>query len=347
MKRVLIPPPRLTRSFSDEEISEAIKKDRLLTLSLKLPVGCNLKCRYCYSELKKGELGFGEIMGILGQAAELGVKSLSIIGEGEPFLYKDKKSGKGLFELILEANRKGMDVIVFTNNTLIDKRKAMLLKRLKVTVVSKLNSPDPVIQDRLSGVKGSYFRITRGLRELQKAGFNKKKDSRLSVHTVICRNNIKDIPGMWRSWRGQGIIPYVQAYVPPSNANGKYVRQLSVPRGRLKELFEELSAIDRGFGFDWSAADTYPIASLGCSVIKTGCCVNSNAQVQVCGYLDEVLGDLRRDSLKDIVSSAAFRRIRRHDYAKGTGCPRHFYGCRAMAFNLKRDRFAKDPYFWR
>ncbi|MFA5117379.1 MAG: radical SAM protein [Candidatus Omnitrophota bacterium] len=343
-KKRLHAPPRLSRSFSARQISEAIDKNRLLSLSLKLPVGCNLKCRYCYSQRSRSALGYGRFARIMSQAAEMGLRSLSIIGEGEPFMYRDDRTGKDIYALIRDANSLGLNVVVFTNNTLIDERAAEVLYGLDVTIVCKLNSFDPRIQDSLTGVKGSSGKILRGLRCLEQAGFT-KKPSRLSIHTVICRSNYAEIPQMWGEFRRRNIIPYFQVLVPPRNQNERYFNGLRVSPEKLRDLFIRLRFIDEEFGFSWDPEHTYPIAALGCSVVKTGCCVGSDGKVQMCGYLAETLGDARRRSLSEIMSSAKVRKIRGYIYNGAQGKHSHFYGCRAVAFNTTGDRFADDPFF--
>jgi MoaA/NifB/PqqE/SkfB family radical SAM enzyme len=339
--------PRLNRYFSAEDTREALENNKLLSLSIKLPVGCNLRCLYCYSERKYGNLSYDELLDILFQAAQMGIRSLSIVGEGEPLLYRDRKSGKDVFDLIRDANRMGLEVILYTNTTLINKKIAEVLYGLNVTVVGKLNSLHKDIQDFLCGVKGSFEKITKGLSHLEKAGFTKGK-SRLSIHTVICKQNYSQIPQLWKEWRKRNIIPYVQVMIHPAKKNVKYFPELKVPPAKVRDLFHKLSIIDRKeFGFVWDPDYTYPIAALGCSVIKTGCCIDSSAKVQMCGCLQDNVGDLRKSSLREIINSARVRKIRLYNYNSGSVSHIYFYGCRTMAFNMTGDRFARDPFFWK
>lgn len=342
--------PTLSRNYSSEEISKAILTNRLLTLSIKLPTKCNLKCRYCYGNIASGDLSYGEILDILRQASQLGARSLSIVGEGEPLMYKDKTTGKNIFNIIAAADKLKMNTVIFTNNTLIDQKTAQQLYALNVSIVCKLNSLNSKVQDYLSGVTGSLDKIKRGLDNLEKAGFSKSKNSRLAIHTIICRQNYKEVPFLWKMWRKKNIIPYVQPMVPPASGhkNHGYYDELKILNEDIKDIFHLLSKIDKEeFGFNWDPDYTYPIAGMGCSVVKTGCCVNSQGQVQLCGYLDEMLGDIRMNSLADIIKSEKVSKIRRHNYYKPNKVNPHFYGCRSTTFNKLHDRFCQDPLFWR
>ena len=341
----LSPAPRLSRCFSGSCIQDAIDNDRMLSLSIKLPCACNLKCVYCYSEVKTAGMGFRDFERIFYESAELGCRSVSIIGEGEPLLYKDKESGKDVSDVIRSANNAGLEAVLFTNNVLVDERWAAVLYKLDVCVVCKLNSLDPDIQDFFSGVKGAHKKISDGLSLLEKTGFTRPR-RRLSVHTVICRHNYEELPALWKYLRRRGIIPYFQVFVPPANHNSVYTNDLIVEKNKIRELFYLLAKIDEEFGFTWDPEKTYPIAGLGCSVVKTGCCVNSSGGVQLCGYVEGELGNIRERPLAEIIADEKVRKIRRYEYYGNEGRSRHFYGCRAAAFNTAGDRYAKDCFFF-
>jgi MoaA/NifB/PqqE/SkfB family radical SAM enzyme len=340
-----LPAPSLRRYFTPEEVAAAVAQDRILTLSLKLPVGCNLRCRYCYGSTETGDLPFQDIVGIVGQASALGARSVSIVGEGEPFLYQD--GSRGLLDLVAALNGLGLPVTLFTNNTRVDRDRARRLFALRTSVVAKLNSLDPAVQRKLAGDLDPRA-IYSGLEVLQEEGFTRCDPSRLALHTVIVRDNLAEIPELWRWCRRRNIIPYHQVFVPPpaSGARGNAASELSVPGPALRDLFRALSELDRReFGFSWDPDASYPIAGLGCGVVRSGCAVDGYGRVKICAYVEEVLGDLRRETLAEVLRKERVRRLRRASYgsARGGGGA---YGCRALTFNLTGDRFAADPVFW-
>lgn len=342
----LRPPQFFKRYFREKEIDEAVNDDRILTLSIKLPVGCNLKCKYCYGGGKIGDLKIEDILSAVKSAVALGIKSVSILGEGEPMMYKD--GNRDIFCLVDEINRFNMPAIIFTNNTHIDKAKAKELFKRNTFIVAKLNSLDIDTQKRLSGEKHAH-KIFEGLAILKETGFNKVFPSRLAIHSVIVKDNYDEICAMWGMCRSQNIIPYFQVFVPPrqGSKNKKYINQLYVPKEKIRKLFFKLNAIDKNkFGLRWNPDYTYPIPALGCKVIKSGCAIDSFGNVKFCAYLDENLGNIRREPLKAILSKREVRKIRRFKYYR-IKQNRHFYGCRTMAFNMTQDRYSNDPFFWR
>jgi len=334
------------RYFRKEEIDTAIRNDKILTLSLKLPVKCNLKCKYCYASNKIGDLKAKEIIRIIVNAVSLGIKSVSILGEGEPLMYKD--GNKDIFYLIDEINRLKIPAIIFTNNTLIDKNIAEKLVKRNTVIIAKLNSLDIARQKLISGEKLAA-KIFKGLQALKNAGFNRIFPSRLAIHSVIIKDNYDEICDMWQMCRQENIIPYFQVFAPPTHndRNRKYIDRLHVPAKNIRKLFYRLKAIDKDvYGFQWDSDYTYPIPALGCCVIKSGCAIDSFGNVKLCAYVDENLGNIKKEPLQNILRKEYIRKIRRFNYYD-IKRNRFFYGCRALTFNITGDRFLKDPFFWK
>lgn len=198
-----------------KEIEEAIREDRLLTLDLELSRRCNLRCIYCYAnsgEALEGELSLEEIFNVVDQAIGLGIKRVSIVGGGEPLIYPD------FFKIAEYIREKNIPTIVFTNGTVISEEIANRLSELKISVVVKLNSFNKETQDYLAGgLKGTFERISQGLHNLLNAGYP-KDGIQLGIETVICRQNIEELPDIWLWARKRGIIPYFETLTPQGRA---------------------------------------------------------------------------------------------------------------------------------
>jgi len=196
----------LKPSRSWEEIEKVRRNNRLLTFGLELSKRCNLRCIYCYAnagEEAEDELSIKETLDAVIQAYELGARKIGIIGGGETLLYPY------LFKVIDFIRNLGASVTVFTNTTLITLEIAKKLFERKINVVAKCNSLNSEAQDFLTGVKGSFERIQRGIKNLRKAGYP-TQDATLVIETVICRQNIKELPNLWCWIRDQGCIPFFE-----------------------------------------------------------------------------------------------------------------------------------------
>ncbi len=348
----LKPSPNLSRVSSPKEIRELVKNDRISSISLRLSTPCNLNCVYCYGtkeEYKRlkesGEaLTYEEVIDILNQAFRLGVNNVSIVGDGEPLLYKTEQGD--LYTLIDCINSNKATVILFTNTTLITEKIAKELFRRDIMIIAKQNSLDPQRQNQLCQKSWAYSKLKKGLDNLIKAGFTRTKPSRLAIHTIICQQNYNEIPTMWREWRKKNIIPYVQVWVPPSDKERQkeFLEKYYVEPQRVRNLFHKLLKIDEEeFGYTWDPNRTYPIAALGCSIVLSGIGITPNGNIQTCAYTEHSLGNIRARSLSDILRSKEVRAIRRCRYSEEG----YFYGCRALTLNLIDDRFAEDPFYWK
>ncbi|MCD4655812.1 radical SAM protein [bacterium] len=153
---------------------------------------CNIRCRFCYASclcsddsdqtipvLPNDELTtrqFKKIIKIIRYDA--GVPSMSFTG-GEPMLRKD------IYDLIrYAATDMGMRVNLITNGTLITEKKAHKLKVAGLASAQvSIESPDPLIHDQLTQVKGSQARSIKGLKALVSAGIM------VHFHATICSEN--------------------------------------------------------------------------------------------------------------------------------------------------------------
>jgi MoaA/NifB/PqqE/SkfB family radical SAM enzyme len=322
-------------------------------MSIRLPSPCNLDCVYCYGTPKSykelrargAHLTYEEIVDTLDQAIELGCRNVSFVGDGEPFLYREKD--RSLLTILRHLTSRGVGSIVFTNALSITPELAGELFALNVVIVAKQNSLDPEKQNHLVGKAWGSERLERAMKVLRAAGLTRPQPSRLSVHTVICKDNYDELPEMWRRWRGDNIIPYVQVWVPPSDPALQAAMQerYHVPPPLVRDLFHRLCAIDAAeFGYTWDADWSYPIAALGCTVVLTGLGLTPSGEAQICAYTDGSVGNVREMRLEEIVKSEVVRRIRRHAYGKNSH--RFHYGCRALTLNRTGSRYEADPEHW-
>lgn len=331
--------------FTNEEITACLKRQGLLSLELEFSKACNLKCIYCYASAGNpmpDELTLAEIKYVIDQAAELGAKKIILLGGGEPLMYE------GVESVVEYVHKKGLEQNVFTNGMLLTKELADLFFEHRVSVVVKHNSNIPQIQDRLAGVKGTYDKIRQGFEYLLEAGYPNGK-GQLGIQTVICRQNIEEIPDMWIWARERGIIPYFE--IITNQGRAKEHKELIVSNEEIRKVFEELEYIDETrFGNKWSPHPT--IASFTCKRHLYSCLVNSQGYIQPCTGIDMPVGNVRQEKLKDILKKSPAIQKLRNIYANIEGeCKEcefalDCYGCRGNAYQLTGNFLASDPACW-
>lgn len=339
----------LKPSRSWEKIEKARRNNRLLTFGLELSKECNLRCIYCYAdagEKAENELTLDETLDAIKQAYNLGARKFGIIGGGETLLYPH------LFKVIDFIKKLKASVTIFTNATLITPGIAKKLFKRKVNVVAKCNSLNPKVQDFLTGAKGSFEKIQKGIKNLREAGYP-TKDAALVIETVICRQNIKELPELWCWIRDQGCIPFFERLTLQGRAL-KFRKELEVSPKELYEVFKKLLEIDqRKYGYTWKVQP--PWVAKVCDRHFYNAFMTSEGYIQPCSGVDIRVGNIRYQKLSEILKTSpvikALRYIDKNIKGYCKNCPLHkknrCYGCRGTTYQVTGDILASDPYCWR
>ncbi len=172
------------------------KKRRFpLRVMFELTYRCNFKCRHCYipEGYKKkvtGELKRSEIFSVLDQLSDIGCFYLGFTG-GEPFIRKD------ILDILWYARKKGFQIIIYTNGSLINENIAQELKRINP---NKIDITIPAwsqgVFETISGVSGSRKKVFQTIGLLQKNGV------KIGLKTCVLKENapeIKDISNFTHS----------------------------------------------------------------------------------------------------------------------------------------------------
>lgn len=159
----------------------------------ELTYRCNFSCKHCYVPLsyQKGkELKTKEIFLILDQLADMGCFYLGFTG-GEPFVRKDA------LDIFRYAKKKGFEVIIYSNGSLIDEKISEELSHLRLNKVDiTIPAISKIAFERISGLPGSRDKVFQAIEYLRKNRVN------LGFKTCVLKENqdeIKDIENFARS----------------------------------------------------------------------------------------------------------------------------------------------------
>jgi len=331
--------------FSRQEIAEAVRNNRLLSMEIEFNRSCNFRCIYCYASdnaRHRNELTKEEFIDVISQAREMGARKMIILG-GEPMLYPH------IMEMIRFIRKLDMEVELFTNGTSITRATAQALYDNGVRVVLKMNTFDESLQDTLSGRKGAYTQIQEALKNLKLAGYP-SPDHPMGVSTIICQQNIHELPRMWEWLRDQNIIPYFEMITPQGGAREHDM--LEVDSRQVEEFFHRISEIDRiKYGYDWEPKP--PLVGGECLRHQFSCAVNSEGYVQPCVGITIPIGNVREQRLQDILhDSEVVQDLKSYkEMIKGPcgECEKldECYGCRGAAYQMTGDYLASDPLCWK
>lgn len=331
--------------FSEEEVREAVAAGRLLSMEMEFSRVCNFRCSYCYVDEKiecRNELSRQEIKDVILQAKAMGARKIIILG-GEPSIYPH------LVEMIRFIGKEGLKIEMFTNGSGIDKDLAAVLAEEKVRIALKLNSRKEHIQDQLAGKKGAFQIIDKALASLKEAGYP-SQNLFLAISTVICRQNIKELPAMWQWLREENIEPFFEVITPQAHALKN--SWLHVDPRELKDLFTELSTIDQE-KFDRNWEPQPPLVGNRCMRHQVSCLVTATGEVMPCVGVTIPLDNIRSNRLADILkNSEVINNLKNYRMTIKGPCrvcekAAECYGCRGAAYQLTGDYLASDPTCWR
>lgn len=336
-------------NFKESDYEKKNRKFLLTSIDLELSRRCNLNCGYCYTDAGKAlnnELTLNEIIKLIDDNKKLGLKSVTIVGGGEPFLVDY------LERLINFLYNENLHCAVITNGTLIDEEKANFLFVRGVALCIKCNSiENPEIFDNMVGeIKGTFEKVHNIIKLLLKLGYARSDGPYLAIESIVCRENINEIPKIWRWARNNNILPIIEYVTPQGRARDN--RRFLISKEEIRKLFSALSNIDRNeYNFHWEPLPS--IAGSPCRRLYYSCYITSIGNVCPCAGIDIAMGNIRENPLQKILSkSQLLRCLRRpHLYLEGkcSQCElkRICYGCRGKAFCQTGDPLAEDPFCWR
>jgi radical SAM protein with 4Fe4S-binding SPASM domain len=331
--------------FTNEEVAEAVRDGKLLSMEIEFNSICNFRCVYCYaaeSGQRPNELTEDEFRDVIRQAKDLGARKIIVLG-GEPMLYPH------ILEMLRFIRSLDMDVELFTNGTGITPEMAKTFYAMHVRVVLKMNTFDEAIQDKLSGRKGAYRQIHQAFENLKDAGYP-SADRFMGISTVICQQNIEELPKLWEWLRDQSIAPYFEMITPQGGARGNVT--LDITSKQAEEFFHKISELDRTkYGHRWDPRP--PLVGGICLRHQFSCAVSSDGNVQPCVGITIPIGNLREKKLADILKdSEVVADLKNYKTMIKGPCGdcnnlAECYGCRGAAYQLTGDYLASDPLCWK
>jgi radical SAM protein with 4Fe4S-binding SPASM domain len=312
---------------------------------------CNLHCLHCYQE--KGlleELTFSEIKETLNEISLMledwakiyGLAfqtSINVTG-GEPFLRPD------LFPILEEMIQQGFDLYLLSNGTLVDREKARRLSRLPVRGVQISLEGLKRTHEALRG-KGSFAGAVKGIGTLVETGIP------VTINTTLSEINREQFLEMIPLAQALGaqrlgfsrLIPAGQGALLAANLlNPDQVRDLYQDILSLAPQGLELVSGDPLFRQMESGPAKEDLGSIplgGCAAGVSGLTLMADGTVTPCRRLPVPLGNVRRDSLRELWSSSPVLEMLRDKNSYQGKCSRcrrwaACRGCRAMAYAFSR-----------
>lgn len=306
----------------------------------ELTYRCNFSCRYCYIPPKyksKPELKTKEIFSIFEQLRGAGCFYLGLTG-GEPFMRRD------IMDILLFAKRCGLQVIIYTNGSLIDDKIAAELGRLSL---NKVDITIPAMSkgafEQICGVAGGQARVFSAIKLLRKNKVN------LGFKSCVLKKNQDEIRDIQRFAVSLGVFHRLDntlsRRLDGSAQPYKYRGELK-SRGSRKIIKPE----NNPEMSDSSGAETADLFK--CGVGESQAAITPQGELKLCLMIDEPRFSITKDSLAGAWNKLkGFVRSIKPDknYRCNTcGLKAYCKWCPAKSWLYKKDFTSCDPEskFW-
>ncbi|MBU1925746.1 MAG: radical SAM protein [Candidatus Omnitrophica bacterium] len=272
--------------FRKRMLNKARDKGFPLLMIFELTYRCNFKCKHCYLpaayKKKRGELKTKEIFTILDQLKDTGCLYLRFTG-GEPFMRKD------IMDILRYAKKRGFELIIYTNGSLIDERMVGELTALRPDIEITIPAMSKSVFERISGVVGSRNRVFNSTRLLHKKGAS------LRLKTCALKANEEEIKDI-RDFAASLKIPYEfdAMVLPQLNGSRKPYRY----RTRKIEDMIQMEKVDlnRDTTYSW-VPDTGDLFNCGAGQMKAA--ITPRGWLKTCVNIDKPIFNILESSFRN------------------------------------------------
>jgi len=294
---------------------------------------CNCRCKICDIWRKRhntNEMTTGEVFRMLDEARKLNFVAYVALG-GEPLMRPD------ILSILHHAHDLGLYTSIITNGTYLSDKVEKIAKLVDLTWVSLDHYSD--YHNEMRGLKGTFERAVDGILKLRRAG------GRIAINCVLSRLNMDAVGKMAEFARKLG----VKLALDPMKVFPASNEEYALTTSELRRLFSEARDFKRqGYPVLNSHAYLEHLISrvkYSCAHPRTFIRVSEEGKIEPfwCQKTSRVLGDLRKQSLGEVLHSPSFEEFA--ESAKGCDLCNNSSTVEASIFYSAR-RFLMNFYKW-
>ena len=341
-------------------------KSSLRLVFWELTASCNLHCAHCRAEATperlKEELSTEECFKFIDELSDFADPILILTG-GEPLKRPD------LFEIADRAVGRGLRAALASNGTLIDEDTARRIAEVGIARVAiSIDGSNAKTHDAFRGIPGCFEKALEGARNTTAAGVE------LQLNTTVSKHNVGEVEDIFKLALDIGAKAMHIFMLVPVGCGATISEEQMLPAGQYEKVLNWLYEMGRkhdnielkatcaphyyrilhsraakeGRKVD-IVTDGMAAVTKGCLAGASVCFVGRTGDVQPCGYLPLVAGNIRRQPFRNIwEKSELFLSLRDDSNLKGK-CGACEYksvcmGCRARAYGETGDYLAEEPY---
>ena len=294
----------------------------LAELHIDLTYKCNQNCIHCYNHknMTNFEIKFEDIKKTIDEAYELGLFSVTLSG-GESTLCSD------FLKIAEYIRKKRIHLIIFTNGQslynnefLMNKIASIYPARVSFTVFSM----NPKVHDMISKVESSHEKTINVIEKLVEKHVPTEIKCFLTKYNAL---DYKDVSKYAKEHKVQIVLLDMKFYNNPENNNSN----VQVSDGQLLEIFKGYGLylgkkLDKNTDIFASERKEYTPCRAGHASLA----IMPNCDVNICIFIDEKIGNIKEESIKDIWFERTKNVKKLHDWRQVTigmlkDCYKHEY----------------------
>ncbi|MBR3601204.1 MAG: radical SAM protein [Lachnospiraceae bacterium] len=309
-------------------------------ITIGLTEYCCHKCVFCHSEFatsdttRNATMQREQLISFLKEAYECGVKSVTLVGSGEPLLHPE------IEEILRDIKNIGLEIGIFTNGS---KAKGTLLNTIIDTctfVRFSINAGDSKEHEKVHGVVGDFENIVSNVSEMVK----KKKEKNLKFPTigtqmVFYEGNYRSMVKAAKMW-GEIGVDYFEIK-PVIAGEGNQVDKTVFPakdKEEVHKLMDEAKQYETNTYNVYTKYNQYIVTQDTNNRQYTKCYGSlldmnlwADGNIFVCANLEHeryIIGNIYKNTFKEIWNGEQKKKIRQSINLKA--CPK---GCRCHFMN--------------
>ena len=283
--------------FSNKYVISRFGTHKPIILTHSVTSKCNCRCKICNiwgEKCETSELTTREVFRVLDEASKQNFVAYLAWG-GEPLMRPD------ILEILQHSRKLGLYTSLITNGTLLAEKAERLAEVSDLTWISLDHDTD--YHDEMRGHKGVFRKALEGLVKLRQAG------GKVAINCVLSRMNMDAAEKMAKLARRLGVSI---AFEPMEIFPGSNSEHALTPSER-KSLFGTVRRMKEA---GYPVLNSYEFLDHFTNPLKYSCVqpqiflwVSEEGKVEPfwCRKTSQVLGDLRRQSLSEILGSSVFR----------------------------------------
>ena len=278
---------------------------------------CNAKCAYCYGIFQKmsGDIMPREaLMDVFGTAAGLGVKSITVTGDGEPTL------NPSMYEAVILGKSKGLDIGFATNGIALNMNKSRILLDSCVWIRFNLSAVNQKSYLNIHGVD-EWDRVLKNIEEMVQIRSVFGIDCTIGFQMVLTPEALDDVIPEAKLAIGLGVDYFVikQFSDPACDEMSRfgldwYDKPEIIEVLKAAELLSnDVTKIVPKYDMIHSKGIRQYDRCVDCALLFQ---ISGSSKCYPCGYLfgndRYCYGDLKQNTLKEILDSEQYWSVVKH-----------------------------------